>query len=286
MFKPFDQTLGRFPTRAEPITRWRESERIAAEWLRSFGYPTSEVTGRGSDLGVDVRAPKEAIAQVKYTHAIIGRQHIQLLIGARHPDCNERMFFFSRSAFHKNAILWAEVWSVALFRFDDFGNPFPENKAALQICRDVGYTRWRSMRPPFDRWVSQENAALRREPIISKSGKPVRDRRSATAAALSWAVQCGYLDATAADEVTVVAKGLVILVRFRHDHTNARDEIRRIGSLPGNRVRAAVSWCGVPKGARKLATNEKVALFECNHEGDLACVNDVARTLFGEQERD
>lgn len=277
--------MGPFPVRTEPIVHWQESEAIAAEWVRAFGYPTARVTSRGADLGVDVPAPTKAIAQVKYMQAIVGRELVQLLVGARHPDCLEAMLFFSRSRFHQNALLWADIWNVALFRFDDSGNPYPENPSARKVCVDAGYLQWRSMRPPADRVVCRDDAILRREPIRTTSGTSVKTGRSALIAVRNWAKNCGFGDAIANEDdnglVTVTAKGLVILVNF-DGVSVAVHEIQRIADKPGKRIRAAVTWTKYSKNSRSLAQERSIALFRCTDEGILVSENGPAGILFNE----
>lgn len=275
-----DRPVG-FPVRSEPIVHWQDSERVAAEWMRVLGYPTAKVSRGGPDLGVDVRAPRLAIAQVKYMQPVIGRELIQLLVGARHPDCLEAMMFFSRSRYHNNALQWAGIWNVALFRFDDCGNPYPENKAAKKMCLDVGYDRWREMPAPVDRVLYREDAALRREPILTTAGTPVTRERSAGVAIRTWAKKCGFVDAMDSGDGMVTAKGLAILVGFGGTRV-AVDQIQRLADKPGDRVRAVVSWAGYSKNARKMAQEYSIALFGCTPSGVLECVNQFAASLLDE----
>lgn len=187
MQPPAASTRHSIPIRTSRVTSWLEAEKIAAAWMVAFGFGTATATPCGSDLGVDVRAPQLAIAQVKRMQSAIGRPLIQLLVGSRHPALQEQMLFFSRSAYKETAVQWADLWEVALFRFDDFGNPFPENKAARRLCRKAGYASWQNMAPPTERWVSQETARLSRELILSGPGNPVRDSRAAMVAIKNWA---------------------------------------------------------------------------------------------------
>lgn len=271
----------RFPVRTSRIATWLEAEKIAATWMQAFGFVTAQPTPGGADLGVDARAPQVAIAQVKKQQAAIGRPLIQLLVGSRHPAMQEKMLFFSRSAYRETATQWADIWDVALFRFDDFGNPFPENKAARRLCRAAGYGSWQNMTPPSDRWVSQDTALLRRELILSTTGKPVRTSRSAIVGIREWATACGYTDAIALDgELELItAKGLIILARFSGLSVNAL-EIGKVAYYPGERIRVAVSWVNFSKGARRAAQQRSVALLRCAAGGALEDVNDIAAQLF------
>ena len=270
-----------FPVRTTLVTNWHEAEKIAAAWMYAFGFVTAKLTPGGADLGVDVRAPQVAIAQVKRKRAAIGRPEVQLLVGGRHPALLEKMLFFSRSAYLESATQWANWWAVALFRFDDFGNPFPENKSAREVCHAAGYGAWRSMTPPTDRWVSQETAQLRRELILSRPGNPVRSSTSAMLAIKTWAAACGFTDAIRpSDEPELVtAKGLIILVNFRGEKINALD-IAKVANYRGERVRVVVSWVGFTAGAKRAAQQHAVALLKCSTTGVLTDVNEAAGELF------
>lgn len=275
-------TNSHFPMRNTPIADWRDAEKIAVAWMTALGFNTARATPGGADAGVDVRAPQVAIAQVKYRQSIIGRPEIQLLVGSRHPQLLEKTLFFSRSGYHRTALQWAELWNVALFRFDDFGNPFPENQAARSLCLKSGYGDWQAMTPPSDRWIPREAPRIHRELILSTTGKPVLSGRSATLAIKRWAAACGY-GATVPEGKPglVTANGLVILSRFSGSSINAT-EIATVAGYPGDRIRIAVSWVGFSKGAKRSALAHSVALFTCSAGGALQEANDVAMKLLAD----
>ena len=229
----------RFPVRTTLIADWRDAEKVAAAWMVALGFSTAKATPGGADAGVDVRAPKIAIAQVMRMPSVIGRREIQLLVGSRHPQLQEKTLFFFRSGYHWTAMQWADLWEVALFRFDDFGNPFPENKAARDLCRANNYSDWRTMTPPSDRWVSRETAHLHRSQILSTTGTPVRSKPSATRAIKAWAAACGYSDAMTRDgePELVTANGLISSL----DSMAYRSTLSRSAKLPSIRVNESES---------------------------------------------
>jgi hypothetical protein len=110
-------------------TGWQEAERLAASALRQFGFSDADVTGAGTDRGLDVSGSSIA-AQVKYTSASVGRPLIQQLTGAAG---GRQTAFFSRSGYTQHAVEEAERHAMALFTLTLPTSVTAHNSAARQM---------------------------------------------------------------------------------------------------------------------------------------------------------
>lgn len=117
-----------------PIRDWQDAEERAAKWMRHWGWRDAAVTKSGADGGIDVSA-SGAVAQVKYWAKAVPRPDLQNLAGAASTrgDVNH-MLFFSRNGYTSDAASWANIAGVALFSFDEAGNPQPQNDLAARIA--------------------------------------------------------------------------------------------------------------------------------------------------------
>jgi hypothetical protein len=108
-----------------------DAEEAAAEYMRGIGFHDARRTPTGPDGGIDVLA-SEAVAQVKTHMRPTGRPDLQRLHGAAN---GRRTTFFSLAGYTEQAVAWAELVDMALFRFDLQGTPSAGN------CSGTGAVR-------------------------------------------------------------------------------------------------------------------------------------------------
>lgn len=113
-----------------PVGDWQSAELHAAAFLRQVGYPDAEARPGGPDGGIDVKATGAA-GQVKHHAAAVGRPLVQRLVGARLVP-TDRLFFFAAGGYSRHAIEYADMWHVALFRYDAWGRMSAVNEVARQ----------------------------------------------------------------------------------------------------------------------------------------------------------
>lgn len=97
--------------------------------MREFGFDDAEVTGSGTDRGLDVSG-RNIASQVKYTNAAIGRPIIQQLVGA---SGGRQTAFFSRTGYTQHALEEADRYGMALFRIALPDNITSVNELARQM---------------------------------------------------------------------------------------------------------------------------------------------------------
>lgn len=93
---------------------WEQAEREAWMWMRRHGFRDAQLTTRGADGGVDIRARK-AVAQVKATAKPVGRPAVQNIYGIADREKKKRALVFSLNGYTDPAIDWADDAGVALF---------------------------------------------------------------------------------------------------------------------------------------------------------------------------
>jgi hypothetical protein len=108
----------------------KDAECAAAAWMRWMGYDDAEVTGPGADGGVDVTS-RRSVAQVKTETLPVGRPALQRLHGVAMADSKEGLFF-SLSGYTSQAVEWADLAGMPLFRFDLQGEPQAANAHGQQ----------------------------------------------------------------------------------------------------------------------------------------------------------
>ncbi len=111
----------------------RDAERIAAEWVRHFGFTDAKVTPTGPDGGVDV-VSRDTVSQVKYWERPVGRPCLQQLHGVA-SHAQKQALFFSRNGYTDPARRFANQVDMALFILDSRGEVRPFNPAAKDIWR-------------------------------------------------------------------------------------------------------------------------------------------------------
>ncbi|WP_346537888.1 restriction endonuclease [Micromonospora sp. DPT] len=118
------------------IRTWQDAEQNAAAWMRHWGFADARVTPGGADEGVDVRS-RNAIAQVKFEAAQVGRPALQRLVGARGLQHHQAMFFFSGAGFSVPAVQYADELGISLFQYSLAGEMTPVNRVARTFLAGV-----------------------------------------------------------------------------------------------------------------------------------------------------
>lgn len=113
----------------EFINSAEKAEHNAAKRMREMGISDAEVTSRGPDGGIDVKA-WNAVAQVKWKSAQTGRPELQKLYGARGVDHSKQMLFFTATGYTRGAVEYADSTGMALFRYDTTGAVRAASRAA------------------------------------------------------------------------------------------------------------------------------------------------------------
>lgn len=116
-----------------------DAERLAAAWMRHWGYTDARELPVGPDGGIDVDSTG-AVAQVKAHMRPIGRPDVQNLYGVA-TSLGKTPVFFSLTAYTREAEQWADKVGVALFRFDLQGEPEPANHVAEELLIRLGDAR-------------------------------------------------------------------------------------------------------------------------------------------------
>ncbi|MFF1281532.1 restriction endonuclease [Streptomyces sp. NPDC058299] len=116
------------------ISSWRQAEHNAARWMRHWGYADATASPGGPDAGIDVRA-RNALGQVKYQAAQVGRPELQRFVGARPKGSTAQLIFFTGSDYTPTAVAYAQEWDIALFRYSLNGAMTPVNETARRIHR-------------------------------------------------------------------------------------------------------------------------------------------------------
>lgn len=123
------------PPRALHTSRdWAQAEENAASWMRYWGFVDAQVTGGGSDRGIDVRA-RGGLAQVKFQGKPVGSPALQNLVGARGNDHSKALLFFSNTRYSAPAVQYADAMNVALFTYDREGTPTAVNRCARHLVK-------------------------------------------------------------------------------------------------------------------------------------------------------
>jgi phage-related minor tail protein len=120
------------------ITDWETAERVMCRVMVRLGFPDAALTGRGADGGIDI-ASIDAVAQVKFQQARIGRPPVQQIRGA--AGRRRALFFaYGLEPYTRTAMEWAQSNRVLLFGYDAAGEIFPQNRAAKRLASEAGYT--------------------------------------------------------------------------------------------------------------------------------------------------
>jgi hypothetical protein len=115
------------------VRDWRDAERMAALWIRRFGYTDARLTSPGNDDGIDVQATG-AVAQVKWWEwSNAGIEDAQRIVGAAKPGQNP--LFFSRKGYTSAALRWADDPDarLALFLLHIDGHITAINRHAMEV---------------------------------------------------------------------------------------------------------------------------------------------------------
>lgn len=111
-----------------------ETEEMATEWIKYFGWSSARQTGPGSDGGIDVLGDSPdlgtVVAQVKFEAKPTGRPALQGLFGAGHGVGATHFIFFSSAGYTPQSSEWADAQDIALFQFTRDGSIEPQNAVA------------------------------------------------------------------------------------------------------------------------------------------------------------
>lgn len=118
-------------------TDWKSAEEIAEQHLKYIGFANVRLSPPGNDHGVDVIG-RDVAAQVKMTALPVGRPVLQQLIGATVVYTDRACY--STSGYTKDALLYAELHSVALFSIEASGEITPRNQLAEIMERTSSLT--------------------------------------------------------------------------------------------------------------------------------------------------
>ncbi|GHK01754.1 restriction endonuclease [Streptomyces sp. NPDC003753] len=121
------------PPARRQIQSWQEAEHNAAAWMRHWGYEDARAQPGGSDGGVDVRS-RQALGQVKYQGAAVGRPELQRLFGARGRAMDKDLLFFTGSSYAATALEYAAENGIALFVYGLDGSMTAVNAPARRIA--------------------------------------------------------------------------------------------------------------------------------------------------------
>lgn len=113
-----------------------DAELNAAAEMRKLGFTQVVVSPIGPDAGIDVRS-REALAQVKWKDATVGRPDLQRLYGARGEDRSKTLLFFSKSPYTRHAAEYANEVGMCLFVYGSTGSISPANKHSLALAKRV-----------------------------------------------------------------------------------------------------------------------------------------------------
>ncbi len=81
------------PAARESALHWRETEFLAADWMRHLGAEEVHVTPERRDGGIDV-VSSDAFAQVKcFERDLVGVDFVRNLVGVAHPKGRRALFF-------------------------------------------------------------------------------------------------------------------------------------------------------------------------------------------------
>jgi hypothetical protein len=115
------------PPPSRLLMQWSDAEVLAHEYCRWLGYQRTNLTGEGTDGGVDIEGPN-LVAQVKMHNRPTGRPEIQQLYGIA-ASSNKRGLYFAMS-YSSDALEWADKVGVRLYQFERDGTVRPIGSAA------------------------------------------------------------------------------------------------------------------------------------------------------------
>ncbi|MFE9958941.1 restriction endonuclease [Micromonospora sp. NPDC005299] len=150
------------PPAPRAVRSWQEAEHNAAAWMRYWGYADAVAAPGGSDGGIDIRAG-DALAQVKYKAAQVGRPELQLLFGARGHVTTKQLIFFTGSDYAATAVAYAADHDIALFLYELDGSMKPVNELARRISTITAPVRSKSV--PADSVLSESGVTVARSAL-------------------------------------------------------------------------------------------------------------------------
>lgn len=116
----------------EAIKKAVDAEIYAAAWMRGLGFFDAQETTLTADAGIDVLS-SEAVAQVKFKAAQVGRPELQSFVGAAYSHPEKLRLFFSWKGYSNHALEYAEQARIALFSYELDGRFMPVNEYARMM---------------------------------------------------------------------------------------------------------------------------------------------------------
>lgn len=130
------------------LTGWQSVEELAYRHLRRLGFGNVQLSGSGTDQGIDVIGESVA-AQVKMTALPVGRPVLQQLLGATIPYSTRACY--STSGYTAEGISYADALDIALFSIDQRGLVTASNDVAVMVERTAAESpeayAWRAAYP-------------------------------------------------------------------------------------------------------------------------------------------
>lgn len=108
------------------------AEENAAVRMRDLGFLDARTTGLGSDGGIDVIS-SQALGQVKWQGAQVGRPELQQFYGARGSRYDQALLFFSATGYSRQALAYADDNYIATFTYDPLGRLTATNSHASAV---------------------------------------------------------------------------------------------------------------------------------------------------------
>lgn len=120
------------------IADWKDAEEFAAWHMREIlRIPNAQITGDGSDGGLDV-AGTDSAAQVKHYAGPVGGPDVQRLRGAAF-GCST-VVFYALNGYTDSAVSVANGVGVALFSYSVHGDVLPVGKKADELLLEARLT--------------------------------------------------------------------------------------------------------------------------------------------------
>jgi hypothetical protein len=124
------------PPTPRPIEDARDAEEAMVEWMRWLSFEDAARTQSTRDGGIDIEASL-ALAQVKDQGNVVAPGPVRELFGVA-VSHGKAAVFFARAGYSKQALAFADLTGVALFRFNFLNEVRPVNDVARGLWSAAG----------------------------------------------------------------------------------------------------------------------------------------------------
>lgn len=124
------------PPSPRPIEDARDAEEAMVDWMRWLGFDDAARTQSTRDGGIDIDAGR-AVAQVKDQGNVVAPGPVRELFGVAISH-GKAAVFFARAGYSKQALAFADLTGVALFRFNFLNEVRPVNDVARGLWSVAG----------------------------------------------------------------------------------------------------------------------------------------------------